>query len=181
MIEIVQPFNHQREDRVVFTVILIVLFFAAVLMSWLYPWQDSVDNGPPKVLLHTLTTLGNAADEMLMLSELERDIPSLDELRQQGVSPFDGGELVTSNKSNWAQHAECFLGFVDADGGDQFQLRLMFSGQSAAPAYEMSWRRIGVRTDSGVANTVSACEGGTNEGWKVVQNLNTSNHNNHAH
>ncbi|MEM7564036.1 MAG: hypothetical protein AAF353_13445 [Pseudomonadota bacterium] len=174
-VETVTPWNNRLEDRLVFSLIGVILLIAVVLLQWLYPAQISVDKRVPGELRHALTTLGNAAEEILMLSELDGHIPLLSELADHGITPFAEQQWPGATELQWHQFENCFIGDVRLSEFS-YQLRLQFSVGELAIPYLLSWR-----PSDGSPATATDCRSGADQDWKIIDNRADSRYDFHAH
>lgn len=171
--EVVPPWNNRIEDRLVFSLVAVILIIASALMLWLYPSQNEADKRVPKPLLHDLTALGIAAEEILILQDLEGEVPAVAELVEMGITPFASDGLSDANSISWTQQEACIVGTKTIDSAD-FQLRLLWLNPDQPPGYELNWRQL-----DGQQTTTNLC---TNDsGWNTVLNRIDKGHENHAH
>ncbi|MCL6420590.1 hypothetical protein [Aestuariirhabdus haliotis] len=139
VIEVVVPWNGKTEDRLVFFSMTLIVVLAVVLLRWLYPSQSAVYSVVPDELRQPLTALGNAAEELLLLREIEGQLPLLDGLSQRGIEPFFTRPMAGSQEISWQQNGPCYLATLQA--GDSFyQIRLLIAKAGAEPAYQLNWR-----------------------------------------
>jgi hypothetical protein len=121
--ETVSTSRSKREDRIVISVILSILAFAALSLHLLYGNKDNDVTVVPKGLQHHLTSLSVATEEISMLFEgLEVD---LDQLYALDIAPFSQPILRSIPTLIWQQHQHCFIGLTQIDGHD-YQLRFLY-------------------------------------------------------
>lgn len=174
-VQVVQPWSTRGEDRLVFSLIAAILLVAALLLQWLYPAQSRIDNRVPQSLRHDLTALGNAAEEILMLREVEGGMPSLAQLVEMGIAPFAGNGLDSAPKVEWRQFEGCIIGKT-YDSESAYQMRLAWRDADQSVPYRLSWRRL----ESGTSQPI-VCAGEHEPGWRILENRIDTGHTIHDH
>ena len=110
-VEHIPAWNGKKEDKYVFSFLLAVFVIAALLMQWLYPKDKVVVEKIPHDIRQQLTALSNAAEEILLLTEIADQAPSLLELQEMAVPPFAKVPLNTMTQLHWSQPGQCFIGY----------------------------------------------------------------------
>lgn len=96
--EIVPPSNSYQENRIFFVAILSVLALAGFLL-WLTVDKQEKVNRLPNHLSNLATQLSIASDEIIMLQDIGMlsPVPTLSELRENQLAPFDAEEIISTN------------------------------------------------------------------------------------
>ena len=110
-VEHIPAWNGKKEDKYVFSFLLAVFVIAALLMQWLYPKDKVTAEKIPHDIRQQLTALSNAAEEILLLTEMADQAPSLLELQEMAVPPFAKVPLNTMTQLHWSQPGQCFIGY----------------------------------------------------------------------
>ena len=110
-VEHIPAWNGKKEDKYVFSFLLAVFVIAALLMQWLYPKDKVTAEKIPHDIRQQLTALSNAAEEILLLTEMTDQAPSLLELQEMTVPPFAKVPLNTMTQLHWSQPGQCFIGY----------------------------------------------------------------------
>ena len=134
-VEHIPAWNGKKEDKYVFSFLLAVFVIAALLMQWLYPKDKVVVEKTPQDIRQQLTALSNAAEEILLLTEMTGQAPSLLELQEMAVPPFAKVPLNTMTQVHWSEPGPCFIGYgqlnepADTTSKRFFQLFLSFESR----------------------------------------------------
>ncbi|MFC3149794.1 hypothetical protein ACFOEK_02005 [Litoribrevibacter euphylliae] len=136
-VEEVTPWNGKLENRFVFLTLCLMFSLAVILLHWLYPSKNTERVKIPNEIRQQLTSLSNAAEEILLLKELEGTQPSLQSLQDMGIAPFSQIQLASMAELEWFQKPNCFIGFGQLNKDDNqfpekyFQLQLSFKQSPA--------------------------------------------------
>ena len=96
--EIVPPSNSHQENRLFFVTIVVVIALAA-LSLWLTVDKQEKVNRLPNHLSNLATQLSIASDEIEMLQDIGMlsQVPTMVELREQQLAPFDSQDVIPAN------------------------------------------------------------------------------------
>ncbi|OUS25834.1 hypothetical protein A9Q99_20480 [Gammaproteobacteria bacterium 45_16_T64] len=178
-IESVKPWDGRTEDILVFSSILLILILASGLLFLLYPPQPNHHVRIPNNIRQPLTELSIAAEEIIMLRELEGKTPSLPSLQAMGIPPFEDHSRNNRLSFTWVNSGHCFLGqnnstSTASDPINVYQLRLRLATESqqtpqskSLPPYTISWRKISSNAQYSLPKD---CAGDNDNIWQHVNN-----------
>jgi len=169
LVEIIPPADGKKEDKIVLSCIVAVVLTASSLLFWLYPPKSNHKPTIPQGMHAHLTSLANATDEILMMSEMGEKFPSLSELVNFDIAPFTQQNIGNLSVVSWQQVDHCFIGETHINQVD-YQMRLIVGDTSGA---SIAWRVAQPDT------LEELCSVQANKTWHTLNS--TSNNQLHSH